>query len=159
MYAQAASNACVKNGLVGLAICGGHSRHGTSPLVAISSGERKAPGENLFAEGDERNDVCLRCTWDGMGTIITSHVAQNYGETSTQICHSEHCGLLPRCGGVRGTDDDYAQTKSGYATLGKGPAFQLGRAAPGEDEDCVRVTRRVGPDGRVYVTRGLICEE
>lgn len=42
--------------------------------------------------------------------------------------------------------------------LVKGPAFHLGRAAAGEDEDCVRVTRMVGPDGRVYVTRGLICQ-
>jgi hypothetical protein len=51
-----------------------------------------------------------------------------------------------------------SDAKPGYAPLGKGPAFQLGRAAPGEDEDCVRVTRMVGPDGRVYVTRGLICQ-
>lgn len=51
------------------------------------------------------------------------------------------------------------ETKTVYAPLGKGPAFQLGRAAAGEDEDCVRVTRMVGPDGRVYVTRGLICQE
>jgi hypothetical protein len=46
-----------------------------------------------------------------------------------------------------------------YAPLGRGPAFQLGRAAAGEDEDCVRVTRMVGPDGRVYVMRGLICQD
>jgi hypothetical protein len=52
-----------------------------------------------------------------------------------------------------------AETKTVCAPLGKGPAFQLGRAAAGEDEDCVRVTRMVGPDGRVYVTRGLICQE
>ena len=52
-----------------------------------------------------------------------------------------------------------AETKTVYAPLGKGPAFQLGRAAAGEDEDCVRVIRMVGPDGRVYVTRGLICQE
>jgi len=52
-----------------------------------------------------------------------------------------------------------SETKSVYAPLGKGPAFQLGRAAAGEEEDCVRVTRMVGPDGRVYVTRGLICQE
>jgi hypothetical protein len=43
--------------------------------------------------------------------------------------------------------------------LAKGPALQLGRAAQGADEDCVRVTRMVGPDGRVYVTRGLICAD
>lgn len=46
-----------------------------------------------------------------------------------------------------------------FAPLSQGPAFQLGRAAPGEEEDCVKVTRIVGPDGRVYVTRGLICQE
>ncbi|VFU07291.1 hypothetical protein [Methylocella tundrae] len=45
----------------------------------------------------------------------------------------------------------------GYEPLARGPAMQLGRAAPGEDEDCVRVTRVTGPDGRVYVTRGLVC--
>ena len=33
------------------------------------------------------------------------------------------------------------------------------REAAGEDEDCVRVTRMVGPDGRIYVTRGLICQD
>lgn len=44
-----------------------------------------------------------------------------------------------------------------YAPLSAGPALQLGRAAAGEDEDCVRVTRMVGPDGRVYVSRGLVC--
>jgi len=52
-----------------------------------------------------------------------------------------------------------SETKAVYAPLGKGPAFQLGHAAAGEDEDCVRVTRMVGPDGRVYVTRGLICQD
>jgi hypothetical protein len=51
------------------------------------------------------------------------------------------------------------ESKTSFAPLGKGPAFQLGRAAAGEDEDCVRVTRMVGPDERVYVTRGLICQE
>jgi hypothetical protein len=51
-------------------------------------------------------------------------------------------------------------SKTIYAPLGAGPAFQLDRAGAGEDEeDCVRVTRMVGPDGRVYVTRGLICQE
>ncbi len=52
-----------------------------------------------------------------------------------------------------------SETKSAYTALSKGPAFQLSRAATGEDEDCVRVTRVVGSDGRVYVTRGLICQE
>jgi hypothetical protein len=52
-----------------------------------------------------------------------------------------------------------SETKTVYAPLGRGPAFQLGPAAAGEDEDCVRVTRIVGPDGRVYVMRGLICQD
>jgi hypothetical protein len=44
-----------------------------------------------------------------------------------------------------------------YEPLAKGPGVQLGRADSGEDEDCVRVTRVIGPDGRIYVTRGLVC--
>jgi hypothetical protein len=52
-----------------------------------------------------------------------------------------------------------ATAKSAYAPLAQGPAFQLGRSAAGEDEDCVRITRITGPDGRIYVTRGLICQE
>jgi hypothetical protein len=60
---------------------------------------------------------------------------------------------------VSGPSQHTSETKTAYAPLGKGPAFQLGRAAAGEDEDCVRVTRMVGPDGRVYVRRGLICQE
>ncbi|WP_395696743.1 hypothetical protein [Methylocella sp.] len=46
-----------------------------------------------------------------------------------------------------------------YAPLASGPALQLSRAAAGEDEDCVRVTRLVGPDGRIYVSRGLVCND
>jgi len=46
-----------------------------------------------------------------------------------------------------------------YAALGKGPALQLIHALPGEDEDCVRAVRMVDRDGRIYVTRGLICQE
>jgi hypothetical protein len=49
--------------------------------------------------------------------------------------------------------------KSAFAPLGQGPAFQLGRAGAGEEEDCVKITRIAGPDGRIYVTRGLICQE
>ena len=59
---------------------------------------------------------------------------------------------------VYGPSQHTSETKTAYAP-GKGPAFHLGRAAAGEDEDCVRVTRMVGPDGWVYVTRGLICQE
>ena len=52
-----------------------------------------------------------------------------------------------------------SSTNHSYAALGNGPALQLDHAIPGEDEDCVRVVRIVGPDGRIYVTRGLICQE
>lgn len=55
--------------------------------------------------------------------------------------------------------DHSSATTTVFAPLAQGPALQLGRAAPGENEDCVRVTRITGPDGRVYVTRGLICQE
>jgi hypothetical protein len=47
--------------------------------------------------------------------------------------------------------------RSAYEPLAQGPAMQLGHASAGEDEDCVRVTRIAGPDGRIYVTRGLVC--
>jgi hypothetical protein len=47
--------------------------------------------------------------------------------------------------------------RSAYEPLARGSAMQLGHASAGEDEDCVRVTRITGPDGRIYVTRGLIC--
>lgn len=51
------------------------------------------------------------------------------------------------------------EERTAFSPLSKGPAFQLERAAPGEDEDCVRVVRMTGPDGRVFVTRGLICAD
>ncbi|MGH6848234.1 MAG: hypothetical protein ACREC0_12590 [Methylocella sp.] len=60
---------------------------------------------------------------------------------------------------VFGPGQRTSETKTVYAPLGKGPAFQLGHAAAGEDEDCVKVTSIVGPDGKVYVTRGLICQD
>lgn len=41
--------------------------------------------------------------------------------------------------------------------LAKGPAIQLAKAGPGESEDCVRVTRMTGPDGKEYPTRGIVC--
>ncbi len=41
--------------------------------------------------------------------------------------------------------------------LAAGPAIQLAKAGPGESEDCVRVTRMVGPDGKEYPTRGVVC--
>ncbi len=41
--------------------------------------------------------------------------------------------------------------------LAAGPTIQLAKAAPGQDEDCVRVTRMTGPDGKEYPTRGIVC--
>jgi hypothetical protein len=55
--------------------------------------------------------------------------------------------------------DTAVSQKASFAPLATGPAFQLGRAGRGEDEDCVRVLRMTGPDGRVYVTRGLVCAD
>jgi hypothetical protein len=49
--------------------------------------------------------------------------------------------------------------KAAFAPLGQGPALQLGRAAFGAEEDCVKVTRITGPDGSIYATRGLVCAE
>jgi hypothetical protein len=51
------------------------------------------------------------------------------------------------------------RSAASYGPLAIGPALQLGRAGKGEDEDCVKVTRVVGPDGRIYVTRGLVCQD
>jgi hypothetical protein len=41
--------------------------------------------------------------------------------------------------------------------LGSGPAITLARADQGEGEDCVRVTKMTGPDGKVYPTMGMVC--
>ena len=41
--------------------------------------------------------------------------------------------------------------------LADGPAMQLAKAAPGASEDCVRVTRMIGPDGKEYPTNGMVC--
>ena len=41
--------------------------------------------------------------------------------------------------------------------LAVGPAMQLAKAGPGASEDCVRVTRMVGPDGKEYPTNGMVC--
>ena len=43
------------------------------------------------------------------------------------------------------------------APLASGPAIQLAKAGPGESEDCVRVTRMTGPDGKEYPTNGIVC--
>ena len=41
--------------------------------------------------------------------------------------------------------------------LAAGPSIQLAKALPGQSEDCVRVTRMTGPDGKEYPTNALIC--
>ena len=41
--------------------------------------------------------------------------------------------------------------------LARGPAIQLAKAAPGEAEDCVRVTKMIGPDGQEVPTFGMVC--
>ena len=43
--------------------------------------------------------------------------------------------------------------------LAAGPAIQLASAGEGANEDCVRVTKMTGPDGKVYPTRGIVCSD
>jgi CRP/FNR family transcriptional regulator len=57
MYAQAVSNAAVKTDFTGFALSRSRGRQPNSYLTAISSLERKAPGETLFAQGDETNSI------------------------------------------------------------------------------------------------------
>lgn len=49
--------------------------------------------------------------------------------------------------------------KSSLASLGDGPALRLSKAGNDNEEDCVVVPQVTGPDGRIYVTRGLACSE
>ena len=48
-------------------------------------------------------------------------------------------------------------TATKLVPLGAGPAITLARADQGEAEDCVRVTKMTGPDGKVYPTMGMVC--
>ena len=51
-----------------------------------------------------------------------------------------------------------AKTEIGQLqSLANGPAIQLAKAAPGEAEDCVRVTKMIGPDGKEVPTFGMVC--
>ena len=51
-----------------------------------------------------------------------------------------------------------AKTEIGQLqSLARGPAIQLAKAAPGEAEDCVRVTKMIGPDGKEVPTFGMVC--
>ncbi|HUB62845.1 MAG TPA: helix-turn-helix domain-containing protein [Methylocella sp.] len=57
MQAHAVSNAAVKSEFASLALSYGPGHQASSHLAAISSLQRKAPGETLFTEGDETNSV------------------------------------------------------------------------------------------------------
>ena len=57
MYAQAASNTAVNTDFKGFAFFHSPGRRPSSGLTAIGCPQRKAPGEILFAEGDETNSV------------------------------------------------------------------------------------------------------
>jgi hypothetical protein len=48
-------------------------------------------------------------------------------------------------------------TATKLVPLGSGPAITLARADQGDAEDCVRVTKMTGPDGKVYPTMGMVC--
>ena len=49
------------------------------------------------------------------------------------------------------------EASSALQPLAGGPALQLAKANTGASEDCVRVTRMVGPDGKEYPTNGMVC--
>jgi len=49
------------------------------------------------------------------------------------------------------------EASSTLQPLAGGPALQLAKAGAGASEDCVRVTRMVGPDGNEYPTNGMVC--
>lgn len=57
MYAQAVSNAAAKIDQAQLAIPHGLGHQAPGHIMAISSLQKKAPGETLFAEGDEADSV------------------------------------------------------------------------------------------------------
>lgn len=57
MHVQALSNAAAQSDLAGFAMPRGLGRQATGHLVAVSSLQKKAPGETLFAEGDEADSV------------------------------------------------------------------------------------------------------
>jgi CRP/FNR family transcriptional regulator len=57
MYAQAVSNTARKTDSAGFALSYSPGHQPSSYLPAISSLQRKAPGETLFSEGDETNSV------------------------------------------------------------------------------------------------------
>ena len=54
-----------------------------------------------------------------------------------------------------------SQNLAGCAFFSRSPAarrIQLAKAGPGDaSEDCVRVTRMTGPDGKEYPTNGMVC--
>lgn len=54
-------------------------------------------------------------------------------------------------------DVQAAHERTALAPLAAGPSIQLSQASGGAEEDCVKVTRVIGPDGVVYATRGTVC--
>jgi hypothetical protein len=60
---------------------------------------------------------------------------------------------------ILATGQQAVHDQAAFHPLARGPALQLGRSAEEHDEDCVLITKMTGPDGRVYVTRGLACAE
>jgi hypothetical protein len=142
-----------------VAISLSRSRQGPGPFIAISPLTRRASGESPFAEGDETKRACLCRTWERVRLMIkprktmgkqllTYALASVAASCLGAVVFAAPMTIIPKAK-VIGPSPQSSETKPAYVALGKGPAFQLGRAAAGEDEDCVRVTRVVGPDGRV----------
>jgi CRP/FNR family transcriptional regulator len=57
MHAQTVSNAVANIATAGRAVSRGLGGQSTGPLMAISSLQKKAPGETLFTEGDDADSV------------------------------------------------------------------------------------------------------
>ncbi len=57
MHVQAVSNAAVRIDRADSAVCRGLGRQATGHLMAISTLQHKAPGETLFVEGDEADNI------------------------------------------------------------------------------------------------------
>jgi len=57
MHAQAVANAAAKHDAAALAVGRGLGRQASEPLMAISTLQKKAAGETVFAEGDQADSV------------------------------------------------------------------------------------------------------
>jgi hypothetical protein len=109
------------------------------------------PSRADLVEGDGSKKTCLYRTWERGRIVIKSRKT-----TGKQMLKCALACVAASCVGAAvfaapmttapktkliGPSPQTSEAKLAYDALGKGPALQLGRAAAGADEDCVRVTR------------------